>query len=57
MHLIYEDLTLFRGGVCILESISHEQMLTVRLEEADLAALALQKGGKKLVKKLDRLAR
>ena len=57
VHLIYEDLTLFRGDVCILESISHEQMLTVRLEEADLAALALQKDGKKLLKKLDRLAR
>ena len=56
VHLIYEDLTLFRGDACILESISHEQMLTVRLEEADLAALASKKDGKKFVGKLNRLA-
>ena len=57
VHLIYEDLALFRGDVCILETISHEEMMTVRLEETDLAALALQKDGKKLGNKLNRVVR
>ena len=56
VHLIYEDLTLFRGDVCILETISHEEMLTVRLDETDLAALALNKDGKKLGNKLNLVA-
>lgn len=57
VNLIYEDLTLFRGDVCILETISHEQMMTVRLDETDLADLALKKDGKKLVMKLNQVAK
>lgn len=55
MQLIYEDLTLYRGETCILETVSHEEMMTVRLEETDLQALAAQKGGSTLVKKLRNL--
>lgn len=55
MQLFYEDLTLYRGDVCILETVSHEEMMTTRLEEPDLSALAREKGGKKLVEKLRRL--
>lgn len=50
--LIYEDLTVFRGNICILETITHEDMMTVRLKEDDLAFLSAQKGGSALVKKL-----
>ena len=57
MRLVYEDLTLFRGDVCILETVSHEEMMTVRLEEPDFAALALNKDGKELVKRMNQLAR
>ncbi len=56
VRLIYEDLTLFRGDECILETISHEEMMTVRLEEPDLAALASNRDGKKLANKLNRTA-
>ena len=55
MQLFYEDLTLYRGDVCILETVSHEEMMTARLDEADLTALARTKGGKKLVEKLKNL--
>ncbi len=51
MALCYEDLALFRGEACILETVSHEEMMTVRLEEQDLAALKKQGGGR-LVEKL-----
>lgn len=54
VSLIYEDLTLFRGDVRVLETISHEQMMTVRLDEADLSALALNKDGENLTKKLSK---
>lgn len=57
ISLIYEDLTLFRGDECILETISHEQMLTVRLCETDLAALALNEESENLAKKLKWAAR
>lgn len=52
VSLVYEDLTLSRGDEIILETISHEQIMTVRLNETDLAALASDKEGKKLVDKL-----
>lgn len=55
-RLIYEDLTLFRGDACILETTSHEKMMTVRLGEADLAALAMKREGKQLIKKLNQIA-
>lgn len=55
MQLLYEDLTLFRGETCILETISHEETMTVRLGEGDLSALGNEKGGKKLAAKLRRL--
>ncbi len=50
--LFYEDLAIFRGETCVLETISHEEMMTVRLEEDDLEALAAQRGGAAVVKKL-----
>ena len=52
MQLFYEDLTLYRGEACILQTVSHEEMMTARLEEPDLSALAREKGGAALVKKL-----
>ncbi len=52
MALFYEDLTLYRGEMCILETLSHEEMMTARLEEDDLSDLAREKGGRTLVKKL-----
>lgn len=54
--LVYEDLQLYRGEECILETVSHEQMMTVRLEKDDIHALALKHNGSKLVKKLSRAA-
>ncbi len=51
-RLIYRDLTVFRGEGRILETISHEEMMTVFLTKEDLAALEREKGGKRLVKKL-----
>lgn len=56
-RLHYEDLTLFRGEECIIETITHEQMMTVRLSETDIAALALYNDCKKLVNKLKQAAR
>lgn len=35
--LLYEDLAVFRGGRCILETISHERMCTAYLTEEELA--------------------
>lgn len=55
MQLLYEDLALYRGDVCILETVSHEEMMTARLDDADLTALARTKGGKILVKKIKTL--
>lgn len=51
MQLVYEDLALDRGETCILETVSHEEMMTARLEEDDLTALAEQ-GGETFAEKL-----
>ena len=51
-YLYIKDLTLYRGEACILQTVSHEEMMTARLEEPDLSALAREKGGAALVKKL-----
>lgn len=53
--LVFENLSVFRDEVCILETISHENMMTVRLEAKDLTFLETRKNGKRLVKKLRRL--
>ena len=55
MQLFYEDLALFRGETCILETISHERSMTVWLDEDDLSALSKLRGGKKLTGKLKTL--
>lgn len=57
MQLIYEDLCVYRGDMRILETITHEECMSVWLEKDDLDALAANKGGKALVNKLERLPR
>ncbi len=51
-ELVYEDLTVFRGEACILETTSHEEEMTVWLDDNDLSALADMEGGKELIEKL-----
>ena len=36
INLFYEDLCVFRGDRCILETISHDQMLTINLSDEEL---------------------
>lgn len=56
-ELVYEDLAVYRKDLCILETITHEDMMTVRLQEEDLTLLEAQAGGRALVKKLRRIGK
>ncbi len=52
MELIYEDLTVYYREDCILETVSHEQMMVVRLNDGDLKPIEEKGGGKKLAAKI-----
>ena len=51
-EIVYEDLSVYRGVERMLETVSHEKMMTVWLDDGDLAKIADFDGGKELVLKL-----
>lgn len=52
MELVYEDLTVYFREECMLETISHEEIMIVHLSEKDVREIEGMKGGKRLAAKI-----